>query len=66
MHGMTSEESTPYHLEIEVMKEMGWSFRDLYDTPSDMVETVIERISAHNYWTKKKSELDRSLNGSHR
>lgn len=58
MHGAAVQDSTPYAVEIEVMKEMHWSPTDLRDAPADMVDVIIERMAAERHWMHEKRKLD--------
>lgn len=39
------------------MREMGWSWRELLDTPAGVVDEIAERIEQQEYWTAKREKL---------
>ncbi len=60
MLGASTDDAPIYHLEISVMKEMGWSYGEMCAAPADLVDAVLENMSARNYWTNKRDERDRA------
>lgn len=50
MYDTAVEDDTPFAVEIEVMRHMRWSWADLMQTPADVVDAIIERITAEGYW----------------
>jgi hypothetical protein len=46
-----------YRMEYLIMREMGWSWRDLMDAPFDFVQEVAIRLAAEGHWTSEKRKL---------
>lgn len=46
------------------MKELGWSYQQIVDTPNPVLEEVILRITFENKFRKKKKEIEDSINNS--
>ena len=40
------------------MKEMGWSWRDLLEAPSDLIEEIEWKRQATQHWTLKRQDRD--------
>lgn len=51
-----------YDLELSVMDEMGWGWRQLCEAPADLVEEIYTRLCARSKWTKEKKRIDDALN----
>ena len=43
-----------YQTEIAIMREMSWSWRDLMESPFDLVQELIVRIGAERHWQEEK------------
>ena len=39
---------------FNVMREMHWSWADVLETPFDLVEEIVERLSAEAHWEKER------------
>ena len=52
--------STPtrYGVLMAIMREYGWSWRDLCDTPADLVEEIAMRLSAEQHWAAERRNMD--------
>lgn len=50
-----------YALEIRIMREMGWSWRDLQDSPADLVEELQIRMNAESRWLEQRRKLDAQI-----
>lgn len=65
MYGISAAKAeglhTAYELEYHVMKEMHWGPRDFLDAPPDLIEEIIERISARSKWERKKQDWDEAM-----
>lgn len=55
-----------YGMAFAVMREMGWSWRDLCDAPFDLVQEILVRLSAEREWTGKKADMSESKTRSKR
>jgi len=55
--------STPtrYGPLMAVMKEYGWSWRDLCEAPADLVEELVHRITAEQHWTAERNKRDAQM-----
>lgn len=42
--------------EFMLMREMGWSWDDLLNTPFPVLEEIAERLSAINHWERVANE----------
>jgi hypothetical protein len=52
---------TRYGVLLQVMKEYGWSWRDLCEAPNDLVDEISVRIAAEQYWTAEKRKFDEQM-----
>jgi hypothetical protein len=46
---------TSYDAEIAILLKTGWSWRELQETPADLVDALLEHISADAYWSEVKA-----------
>jgi len=56
--------STPtrYGVLMTVMREYGWSWRDLCEAPADLVEEICTRTTADQHWTAERNRRDAQMN----
>lgn len=56
--------STPtrYGVLMSIMREYGWSWRDLCEAPADLVEEITMRITAEQHWQAERSKRDAQMN----
>lgn len=47
-----------YGAAIAVMREMGWSWRDLCAAPYDLVQELMIRLSAEHEWQEARRKRD--------
>lgn len=40
------------------MREMGWSWRELMETPFDLVQEIVIRLGAETHWREQKRQMD--------
>lgn len=57
MHGAAPADSTPFAVEIAVMREMRWTWSALQETPAAVVEAVVERIAAERHWQSEQAKM---------
>lgn len=50
-------------MEYTVMSEMSWSWRDLLDAPTDLVQEIAWRVHSDRKWRAKKQQIDSVKNG---
>ena len=61
MQGLTAKERIGrYDLELAVMVEMRWGWRDLNEAPNDLIAEIAERLAARGHWTREKERIDRA------
>mgnify|MGYP000854842868 FL=1 len=55
--------STPtrYGVYLAVMREYGWSWRDLCETPADLIEEIAARLAAEQHWTAERNKRDAQM-----
>lgn len=66
MHDAVWKAQTRYGVEIAVMQEMDWSYNDLMATPMELVEEVIERMSARQRWERERRKRDEARSNKKR
>jgi hypothetical protein len=56
--------STPtrYGVLMTVMREYGWSWRDLCEAPADLVEEICARTAAEQHWQAERNRRDAQMN----
>lgn len=60
MHGVDIKEgSGRYGSEIAIMKSMGWSWPDLMNAPSDLVDEILTKLISSNKWSEKRTKETR-------
>ena len=64
MHEGTVSDPGKFYNEYLLMKELGWSYQQIVDTPNPVLEEVILRITFENKFRKKKKEIEDSINNS--
>ena len=47
--------------EYFMMVEMGWSWRDLCDTPFFVIDEIYTRLQSKQKWTKTRQDLDKQM-----
>lgn len=47
-----------YGWQIEVMKAMGWSWRELHEAPADLVEEIAFGLAQEAKWTIERRKFD--------
>lgn len=61
MHGIDIKDgSGRYGAEIAVMKSMGWSWTDLMNAPSDLIDEILTKLGSSNKWSGKRSSEKRT------
>ena len=58
MLGIEPTSQTAYGTEIAIMEHTGWSWEQMTSTPAAVIDEMIIRIEAREYWTKKRRALD--------
>lgn len=61
MLGVEIDTQTRHGLDISIMEYMGWTWRELQETPVTVVEELIVRIEAREHWKKNKKKLDETM-----
>jgi hypothetical protein len=61
MHGAATPDNTPFAVEIELMREMRWSWVDLQDAPADLIDALIERLAAERHWQHEKMKMQKAM-----
>jgi hypothetical protein len=64
MHGGvpgSSIEPPPFAVEIEVMREMGWTWQDVQETPADVLDVIIEQMASSRHWTAEKQRMQKAM-----
>ena len=56
MYDTAVTDNTPFSAEVFIMRAMHWSWADLMATPADVVEAVLERLTAEDYWRIKAAK----------
>ena len=49
---------TRYGVYMAIMREYGWSWRDLCEAPADLVEEIVWRMTAEQHWQAERSKKD--------
>jgi len=59
MHGSSNAPTpTRYGVLIAIMREYGWSWRELCEAPADLVEEIGTRLLAERHWQAQKRALE--------
>jgi hypothetical protein len=59
MHDAKPTESPGrYGPHILIMREMGWTWRDLQKAPTDLIDEVLMHIGYERKWKNKRAEID--------
>ncbi len=53
---------TRYGVLLTIMREYGWSWRDLQDAPADLVEEIAMRLTAEQHWQAERNRRDAQMN----
>jgi hypothetical protein len=55
--------STPtrYGVLLAIMERYGWTWRDLCESPNDLVEEIAQRITAEQHWTAERNKRDAQM-----
>ena len=53
---------TRYGVLLAIMREYGWSWRDLCEAPNDLVEEIAARLTAEQHWTAERNRRDAQMN----
>ena len=53
---------TRYGVYMAIMREYGWSWRDLCEAPADLVEEITWRMMAEQHWQAERSKRDAQMN----
>jgi hypothetical protein len=55
--------STPtrYGVLLAIMERYGWKWRDLCESPNDLVEEIAQRITAEQHWTAERNKRDAQM-----
>ena len=61
MHNATPPDDTPYAIEIELMRELSWTWTDIQQTPADVLDLLVERISAERHWRYERQKLQAAM-----
>jgi hypothetical protein len=49
---------TRYGVYMAIMREYGWSWRDLCEAPADLVEEIVWRTTAEQHWQAERNKKD--------
>lgn len=60
IHGIPTAIPGRYSIEIDVCREMGWTYADLMSTPADMIDEIIVRMSAENKATSQRHKMEQN------
>lgn len=52
---------TRYGVLMTIMREYGWSWRDLCEAPADLVEEIAMRLTAEQHWTAERNRRDAKM-----
>jgi hypothetical protein len=58
VHGTNTSDPGAMGKEYWLMVEMGWSWRELCDTPFFVIDEIYTRIVAKQHWTEVRRKLD--------
>lgn len=58
MHDLPQSLPRRYGWQVEVMKAMGWGWRELMDAPADLVEEVAFGLAQEAKWTAERRKFD--------
>jgi len=59
MHNSQSAATpTRYGILMAIMREYGWSWRELCEAPADLVEEIAIRLEAEQTWTAERQQFD--------
>ena len=50
-----------YGVDIQIMRHMQWSWRELLDAPADLVEEIAFRMAQEHKWTAERRKLDEAM-----
>lgn len=50
-----------YSLEIAVMREMHWSWQELYDAPPDLVEEIYHKMTVRTQMQEDRRKKDEAM-----
>jgi hypothetical protein len=64
MHGVQSQIPTRYPGVIALIDEYHWSYEQIDNTPSDLVEELLTRIQATRKWTNERDKRDKAKNAN--
>jgi hypothetical protein len=57
------DEATPtrYGILIAIMREYHWSWQDILNAPSDLIQEIGQRLSAEYHWRSAKQDFDSDM-----
>lgn len=58
MRDVSSAMPGRYAIELAVMEEMGWGWRELGEAPADLVEEILVRRERRSHWERERRKLD--------
>lgn len=59
MHGQTQHaDPGRFAVEIDIMQEMHWSWRELCEAPAALLDELVTRLQARRHWTGVKTKQD--------
>lgn len=58
MHDLSVALPRRYGWQIEVMKAMGWGWRELHEAPADLVEEIAFGLAQEAKWTIERRKFD--------
>lgn len=56
--------STPtrYGVLLGIMREYGWTWRDICESPNDLIEEIAARLTAEQHWQAERNKRDAQMN----
>ena len=61
MYGGTSPAPTRYGILLAVMREYGWTWQELCDSPADLVEEICVRLEAEREFVDERRKRDEAM-----
>lgn len=61
MHGIATPVESRYAVDIQIMRHMQWSWRELLEAPADLVEEIAFRMAQESKWTAERKKLDQQM-----
>lgn len=61
MHDGTAPAPTRYGILIAIMREFGWTWDDIMQSPADLIEEVAVRLEAEREFTDERRKREASM-----